>query len=151
MSGLISSSLLSKFKYYRDFLQINLYNLTVLPRNESSKQHLLKSKSRMVLNSIISGQKKSCLPRHPLVKIRVKLWNKLLKKLFGCIWYSKLHNLRRNRGFWGFLEPIIETFRKYIGYIWYSKLHNFSFSWIQGWAFWNLKSFCIIPAGNTYQ
>ena len=130
MSGLISSSLLSKFKYYRDFLQINLYNLTVLPRNESSKQHLLKSKSRMVLNSIISGQKKSCLPRHPLVKIRVKLWNKPLKKFCGCIWYSKLHvfiKIKDFGDFWNQSQKLLESILAIFGVLSYiiSAFHEY--------------------------
>ena len=41
-----------------------------------------------------------------------KTLKKTSRKFYGYIWYSKLHNFRKNRKLWKFLEPIIKNFRK---------------------------------------
>ena len=41
-----------------------------------------------------------------------KTRKKTSRKFYGYIWYSKLHNFRKNRKLWKFLEPIIKNFRK---------------------------------------
>ena len=41
-----------------------------------------------------------------------KTLKKTSRKFYGYIWYSKLHNFRKNRKLWKFLEPTIKNFRK---------------------------------------
>lgn len=41
-----------------------------------------------------------------------KTLKKTSRKFYGYIWYSKLHNFRKNRKLWKFLEPIIKNFQK---------------------------------------
>ena len=74
---------------------------------------------------------------------------KTFRMFYGYIWYSKLHNFRKNQRIMGILEPITETFTKFYSLIWYSKLHSFSFLQKQRWAFWNLQGFHIILADKT--
>ena len=56
--------------------------------------------------------------------------NKLLrlKKFYGYIWDSELHNSREKLRIMGISEPITETFKKFYSYISYFKLDNYSVS-----------------------
>ena len=105
---LFRSSLLSNFKSHQNikFLPTNLYILNLPPT----------MKKDVTANS-----------RNTKLKINK---NKLLrlKKFYGYIWDSKLHNSREKLRIMGISEPITETFKKFYSYISYFKLNNYSVS-----------------------
>ena len=45
---------------------------------------------------------------------------KASRKFYNCIWFSKLHNFRKNQELWEVLESMTEIFRNSCDFIWYS-------------------------------